>query len=441
MKWKCGAFEFDVQTPVIMGVLNVTPDSFSDGGQHNAPSAAIGHANRMLAEGAQIVDVGGESTRPGAAEVTVDEELARVLPVVRELAECGVCVSIDTRHAAVARACLDAGAAIVNDVSGFRDPAMVECVRASDCGLVVMHMQGEPHTMQQAPTYADVVAEVRDYLRDQARMLEEAGIDPARICVDPGPGFGKTPQQTVELMRNFQEFARLGYPSMAAVSRKSYLGYVYGIENPADRDEVTASETLMACELGAGVVRVHNVAATARALADLRPSVFLGLGCNVPLVANPGEERAGKIAMLNQAITELCSLPDSQIIDISSFYESEPAYYEDQDTFVNAVVLLRTGIPPKELLGYLHAIENSLGRVREIPNGPRTCDLDILDYQMYVAATDELTLPHPRILERDFVLKPLLELRPRHVLADGRSVAGCALPEAERYGAATRIEA
>ena len=186
-------------------------------------------------------------------------------------------------------------------------------------------------------------------------------------------------------------------------------------------------------------VPIEDVAETVKALSDMRPYAFLGLGCNVPLVAEPGEELEGKIAMLNQAITELCSLPDSQIIDISSFYESEPAYYEDQDTFVNAVVLLRTGIAPKELLGYLHAIENSLGRVREIENGPRTCDLDILDYQLYVTDNDVLTLPHPRIFERDFVLKPLLELRPNHVLADDVRVAQAAKPESERYGKAERI--
>ena len=174
----------------------------------------------------------------------------------------------------------------------------------------------------------------------------------------------------------------------------------------------------MACELGASVVRAHNVAATVAALEGLRPYALIGMGCNVPLVASPGEEREGKIAMLNQAITELCSLPDSQIVDISSFYESEPAYYLDQDSFVNAVVLLRTGIPPKELLGYLHAVENSLGRVRAIQNGPRTCDLDILDYQLYVVDADVLTLPHPRLLERDFVVQPLLELLPGHVLAN-----------------------
>ena len=350
MMWKCGSFEFDTRKPVIMGILNVTPDSFSDGGTHNTPEAALAWAQHMLDEGAHMIDVGGESTRPGSAEVSVEEETARVLPVVRALAEQGVCVSVDTRHAAVAKACVEAGAAIINDVSGFRDPAMVQVAAESDCGVVVMHMKGEPGTMQQNPQYDDVVAEVRDYLRNQAAMLEAAGVAPERICIDPGPGFGKTASQTLELVRNFQEFARLGYPVMVAVSRKSYLGFAYGIDDPVGRDHVSATEALMACELGAGVVRAHNVAETVKALSDMRPYTFLGLGCNVPLVAEPGEELEGKIAMLNQAITELCSLPDSQIIDISSFYESEPAYYEDQDTFVNAVVLLRTGIAPKELL-------------------------------------------------------------------------------------------
>ena len=215
--WKCGSFEFDTRKPVIMGILNVTPDSFSDGGTHNTPEAALAWAQQMLDEGAHMIDVGGESTRPGSAEVSVEEEAARVLPVVRALAEQGVCVSIDTRHAAVAKACVEAGAAIINDVSGFRDPAMVQVAAQSDCGVVVMHMKGEPGTMQQNPQYDDVVAEVRDYLRDQAAMLEAAGVSPERICIDPGPGFGKTASQTLELVRNFPELARLGYPVMVAV--------------------------------------------------------------------------------------------------------------------------------------------------------------------------------------------------------------------------------
>ena len=211
----------------------------------------------------------------------------------------------------------------------------------------------------------------------------------------------------------------------------------YQVEELHDRDVASAAEALLACELGASVVRTHNVEMTVAALKDLRPAVLLGLGSNVALVAEPGEETEAKIAQLNLAVGQLCSLPDTQIVDMSSFYESEPAYYEDQDAFVNAVVLLRSGLPPKELLGYLHSIENSLGRVRAIENGPRTLDIDILDYQMYVASDDELTLPHPRVTERDFVVKPLLEILPGWELADGTPVGR--VPEAQRVGKARRI--
>lgn len=219
MMWKCANFEFDSTRPVVMGILNVTPDSFSDGGQHNGFAEAVAYARQMVDEGAQIIDVGGESTRPGSAEVSVEEELARVLDVVRQLADLGLCVSIDTRHAEVARACVEAGAAIINDVTGFRDPAMVEVAKNCDAGLVVMHMLGEPATMQNDPHYNDVVAEVKEYLGAQAAMLEAAGVARERICVDPGPGFGKTASQTMELMRNFHEFNRLGYPTMGSPFR------------------------------------------------------------------------------------------------------------------------------------------------------------------------------------------------------------------------------
>lgn len=433
--WRCSTYEFDERMPIIMGILNVTPDSFSDGGQHNRPDDAIDHALKLVEQGAHIIDVGGESTRPGAAEVSIEEELRRTVDVVAELSRRGVCVSIDTRHAEVARACVAAGAAIINDVSGFRDPAMVDAAAACDAGLVVMHMKGEPSTMQDDTSYDDVVAEVRDYLARRAGELEASGIARERICLDPGPGFGKTPQQSLDLMRNLQELVRLGYPVMTAASRKRYVGFAYGIDDPKDRDIASAAEALLGCELGATIVRTHNVEATASALKDLRPLAVIALGCNVALVAQPGEEQEAKIAQLNMAIGALCTLPDTDIVDISSFYESEPAYYEDQDAFVNAVALVRTGIAPKELLGYLHAIENSLGRVREIPNGPRTCDLDIVDYQMYVADTEELTLPHPRALERDFVVGPLSEIRPNFAFADGSTLSDADV----KYGAAVRI--
>ena len=438
MIWKCSQYSFDAKMPIIMGILNLTPDSFSDGGSYPTPEDAIARGLQMIEEGALIIDVGGESTRPGAAPVSEEEECARVLDVVKALASKGICVSIDTRHASVARAALEAGASIINDVSGFRDPAMVDLAASCDAGLVVMHMGGDdPRTMQDEPVYEDVVAEVRDYIKAQADNLIAHGVARERICLDPGPGFGKTAKQTVELMRNFHEFNRLGFPTMVAVSRKSYIGEAYQIEDPKERDSASAAEALMACELGASVIRTHNVALTAQALEEnLRPYVLIGMGCNVALVADEGEEREGKIAMINKAIGDMCMLPDTQIIDISSYYESEPAYFEDQDLFVNTVVLMRTGLPPQELLTYLQAIENSLGRVRTQKNGPRTCDLDILDYQGYVSDLEVLTLPHPLLLERDFVVKPLLELLPHHELANGVPVTF----DNVKYGKAWKCE-
>lgn len=441
MIWECGRFKFDTVTPTIMGVVNVTPDSFSDGGDNYDPNAAMATAVQMAKDGALVIDVGGESTRPGASPVSPDEEWRRVGPVVEALSKKGLCVSIDTRHSQVAEKAIAAGASIVNDVSGFRDPEMVNVARNSDVGLVVMHMQGEPSTMQDDPRYDDVVSEVCEYLGARARELCEAGISRKRICLDPGPGFGKTPKQTVELMRNIHEVRHLGYPVMVAASRKRYVAYAYHIDDPDPkaRDEASAQEALLACELGASVVRTHNVKKTVEVLSRLRPYVLLGLGSNVALVSEPGEETEAKIAQINLAVASLCQLPDSQLVDMSSFYESEPAYCTDQDAFVNAVVLMRSGIPPKEMLAYLHAIEARLGRVRDDanPKGPRTIDIDILDYQLYTAMSDELTLPHPGVVERDFVVKPLYEILPNHVLADGSRVGD--IPEDKRVGRAWKV--
>lgn len=455
MIWRCGKYSFDSRMPVIMGILNVTPDSFSDGGRFYRDSsgeglgegdgtpvtvspinieAALAHAHQMVNEGALIIDVGGESTRPGAAEVSIEEELARTVEVVRALAAEDICVSIDTRHVQVAQACVQAGASIINDVSGFRDSAMVEAAASCDAGLIVMHWDNRSASsttgnavLHEAVTdetafQGDIVAEVCTYLTDQAHMLEAAGVARERIALDPGPGFGKTNKQSLELMRNLQEVVHLGYPVVAAPSRKRYVGEAYGIESAQGRDEASATEALMACELGASVVRMHNVATTAAMLEHLRPYCVLALGANVALVGTDDEVQETLVAQLNQAISDLCLLPDSQLIDVSSFYVSEPAYVEDQAKFVNAVVLMRTSLSPRDMLRYIHAIEDSLGRVREVRNGPRTCDIDILDYQLYVSNDEELTLPHPRILERDFVVKPLLEILPNHVLSDGTLV-------------------
>lgn len=441
MIWHCGKYEFDTSTPTIMGVLNLTPDSFSDGGKFANLDDAISHAKMMLEEGASIIDVGGESTRPGADPVPPDEEWGRISQAINALVDMGVCVSVDTRHAQVAKLALDAGASIINDVSGFTDPEMIEVARNSDAGLVVMHMNGEPSTMQDNPQYEDVVTEVKEYLAARAQALIDAGIAKNRICIDPGPGFGKTYKQTIELMRNLHEIVHLGYPVMVAVSRKGFIGYAYHIddEDPTSRDAASAQESLLACELGASVIRTHNVAETVKALQGLCPYVVLSLGSNVALVAEEGEETDAKIAQINLAVAALCQLPDSKLIDMASFYESEPAYDSDQDSFVNTIVLLRTGIPPKELLDYLHAIEATLGRTRDQdrPKGPRVIDIDIVDYQLYSAISKELTLPHPDALERDFVVKPLLEILPGHILADGSRPGS--IPEDKRVGRAEKI--
>ncbi|MCL2826411.1 MAG: dihydropteroate synthase [Eggerthellaceae bacterium] len=436
MKWHCASFEFDTRMPILMGILNITPDSFSDGGLFADEEAALAHANEMIAQGARIIDIGGESTRPGAEPTSEAEELARVVGVVRRLAGEGVCVSIDTRHASVAAACIEAGASIINDISGFEDPAMFALATSCDAGLVVMHMQGEPLTMQKDPHYKDVVSEVKEYLRTQAQKLEEAGVAHARISIDPGPGFGKAFRDTLDLVRNLHEFVHLGYPVVAALSRKYYIGHLHHIRVPERRDAASAEEALMACELGASIVRTHNVACTAQALEALRPYALLGLGSNIALVGQPGEEREGKSAQLDLMVGMISELPDTLLVDVSSYYESEPAYYEDQDLFVNAVALIRTGLSPEELLDQAHVIENSLGRRRTIHYGPRTCDIDILDYQGELRGTETLTLPHPLILERDFVVAPLLEICPGHVLANGVEVTA----DHVEVGKASRIE-
>ncbi|HET9739593.1 MAG TPA: dihydropteroate synthase [Solirubrobacteraceae bacterium] len=252
----------------IMGVVNVTPDSFSDGGVFDDARAAIAHARRLAAEGAGIIDVGGESTRPGADPVPVNEELARVLPVIEGVAGLeGVQVSIDTMKASVAEAALDAGATYVNDVTAFRyDPEMAALVadRKADCCL--MHMLGEPRTMQQDPRYGDVVDDVRAFLEERMASAVGAGVAEERIQLDPGIGFGKTLEHNLELLRRLDELAALERPLVIGTSRKSFLGRLTG-RDVTERVHATVATTVIAYERGARVFRVHDVAATADALA------------------------------------------------------------------------------------------------------------------------------------------------------------------------------
>ena len=242
-----------------MGILNVTPDSFSDGGDFIDHDAAIAHAHAMVAAGADVIDIGGESTRPGADPVSPDDEMRRVVPVVESLAAAGLMVSIDTTKSAVASGAVQAGAAIINDVSGFRDPDMVAVAAGTGAAVVVMHMQGEPRTMQADPTYTDVVAEVSQYLNDQAAALRAAGVEPEAIAIDPGIGFGKTLDHNLSLLSHLPRLVASGYPVVLGTSRKSFLGSLTGHDDPKQRDHATAATVVAGILAGVAVVRVHNV--------------------------------------------------------------------------------------------------------------------------------------------------------------------------------------
>ena len=248
-----------------MGVVNVTPDSFSDGGEHLDPDRAVAHARALIAEGADVVDVGGESTRPYADPVDADEERRRVVPVIERLA--GVPVSVDTSKAAVARAALDAGASYVNDVTAFRgDPDMAALVAERGARCCLMHMLGEPRTMQDDPRYDDVVSDVKAFLEERLAFAVAEGVPEASIELDPGIGFGKTLAHNLELLDRLDELVALGRPVMVGVSRKAFLGRITGHQRPADRAVATAAANALALERGASVFRVHDVAASRDAL-------------------------------------------------------------------------------------------------------------------------------------------------------------------------------
>ncbi len=256
--------------PKIMGVINVTPDSFSDGGQFTEPGTAVAHGVRLAGEGAHILDVGGESTRPGAEPVGEAEELARVLPVVEGLAaeHLGVAISIDTAKAAVAEAALDAGAGIVNDVTAFRRaPELAGLVAGRGAVCCLMHMLGEPRTMQKDPRYADVVSEVKAFLEARLAFAVAEGVDEDRVWLDPGFGFGKTVEHNLELLRRLDELAAIGRPIVVGTSRKSFLGKLTGGRPEAERLPATIATNVLALERGASVFRVHDVAQVADALA------------------------------------------------------------------------------------------------------------------------------------------------------------------------------
>ena len=534
--WRCGKHVLTFDRPRIMGVLNVTPDSFSDGGKNLDHEAAIANGLAMLDAGADIIDVGGESTRPGFTPVSEDEESRRVLPVIRALAQAGAIVSVDTRHVEVAKAAVRVGASIVNDVTGFTDPKMVEFVANSTCGVIVVHA-GEPTggerthkavqldtsaaafvaemareaadpeaagkqdkfarkrylgevkikggvqqplpftdlpngsdavasgdakpdsgaasddqagsdtdvsasakadvvdtapssdelaaIMQRAahrevgqahlrrftlPDSAPIMRSVMGFLSDSARSLMRAGVDRDRICLDPGPGFGKSVNEDIVIQRESSKIASLGYPLVCAVSRKRFVGAICGVEDPAERDAATFGACLGAIENGANIVRVHDVFGFSQflngywAVARHQPRrAFISLGSNMG-------NRMDNIRAARDLIAEI---PLTCVFNCSRIYESEPAYETRQDPFANAVIEIKTELAPVILLDELMKIETRLGRNRTRsarPNGPRVIDCDLLWMEGETHGGTKLRLPHPKLGERDFVLVPLEDL-------------------------------
>lgn len=265
--WTTTRFDLDLSTPKVMGIVNVTPDSFSDGGLSATTSAALRHCERLLREGADLLDIGGESTRPGSEPLSLAEELARVLPVVRSAVAMGVPVSVDTYKPEVMREVLALGADAINDIWALRQVGALDVVAAHPrCGVCLMHMHRDPQSMQATPMAGEVVDPVVDFLRERASVLTERGVAASRIVLDPGIGFGKTVAQNFSLLAKQQALLALGFPLLAGWSRKSSLGAVTGHEQPADRMVASVAAALLAVERGARLVRVHDVASTVDAL-------------------------------------------------------------------------------------------------------------------------------------------------------------------------------
>lgn len=436
--WQCGERELSLSRPRIMGILNVTPDSFSDGGKNLDPEAAIARGLEMLDEGADIIDVGGESTRPGYTPVSPEEEMARVVPVVRGImAEAPTALlSIDTRHAAVAKACVRLGASIINDVTGFTDPAMQEVAVESECGCIIMHWNQpdapsrstrrsvqldsiKPARMVQSsrrftlPDEAPIMRDIMGFLGDQARTLMRSGVAHSRLCVDPGPGFDKSADEDVVVQRATRKLVSMGYPVVSAVSRKRFVGAVSGEVNATDRDAATLGACISAIESGARILRVHDVRGTADMLntywatskKDQRQA-FISLGSNV----------GDRMANLSDAVRLIDKIPLTCVVAVSHAYESEPAYGLD-DPVANAVAEIRTELHPTVLMGALLDVEAQLGRehdatrdIKKAGSEPRIIDCDLCWVEGEQHAGKLLTLPHPRLGERDFVLLPMEDL-------------------------------
>jgi dihydropteroate synthase len=423
------------QSPQLMGILNVTPDSFSDGGRHSDLAAAVARAKTMVADGAAIVDVGGESTRPGHVPVPEDEELRRVFPALEALgAELDAPISIDTSKAAVAREAARLGACVINDVWGLqRDPRMADAVAETGSAVVVMHNRDA------ADPAIDILDDVERFFERSLNLAAGAGVPFGRILLDPGVGFGKTRQQNHACIWNLDRFRRLGAPILVGLSRKSFIGGIIDAEVDRRLPGTLAADTI-ALMRGASVLRVHDVIENRAALA-----VFMALktAATPPLTGESTDDGKARFALalggnvgdkagsLRRALRAIANEPGVELTAASRLYRTAPWGKTDQDWFVNACALGRTTLAPQALLDRVKKLEVELGREPTERWGPRVIDIDLIAYDDVTLKTERLTLPHPELFNRAFVLVPLAEIASDLVIAGVRVGAAAARLGAE----------
>jgi dihydropteroate synthase len=410
-------------SPQLMGILNVTPDSFSDGGRHSELAAAVARARAMVADGAAIVDIGGESTRPGHVPVPEDEELRRIVPVLEAFgAELDAPISIDTSKAKVAREAARLGACVINDVWGLqRDPGMADAVAETGSAVVVMHNRDEKDPA------LDILDDVERFFERSLNLAAGAGVPFSRILLDPGIGFGKTRQQNHACIWNLDRFRRLGAPILVGLSRKSFIGGIIDAEVDRRLPGTLAADTI-ALMRGASVLRVHDVLENRAALA-----VFLALNAAAsPPLAEPkddgkarvvlalGGNVGDKVTSLRRALRAIAAEPGIELTAVSRLYRTAPWGKTDQDWFVNACALARTNLKPEALLDRVKKLEVELGREPGERWGPRVIDIDLIAYGDVALKTERLTLPHPELFNRAFVLAPLAEIAPDLVIGGVR---------------------
>jgi dihydropteroate synthase len=403
-------------SPQLMGILNVTPDSFSDGGRHSDLAAAVARAKTMVAEGAAIVDVGGESTRPGHVPVSEDEELRRVVPALEALgADLDMAVSIDTSKAAVAREAARLGACVINDVWGLqRDPGMADAVAESGSAVVIMHNREEKDPE------IDILDDIERFFERSLNLAAGAGVPFSRILLDPGVGFGKSRQQNHACIWNLDRLRRFGAPILVGLSRKSFIGGIIDAEIDRRLPGTLAADTI-ALMRGASVLRVHDVVENRAVVA-----VFMALkdAAAPPLAAAPkndgkarivlalGGNVGDKVMSVRRALRAIAAEPQIELTAVSRLYRTPPWGKTDQDWFVNACALGRTSLGPVTLLERVKRLEVELGRESTERWGPRVIDIDLIAYDEVALKTERLTLPHPELFNRAFVLVPLAEIAP-----------------------------